>query len=242
MLSQSSTLPRLVLFALTLPLAAFSSTAITANGACDFGNCTAASLAAGAIPFGGSNSGNYSFGITLADGDMYTISGSYMNTYFTGTHLGFFPTITYTCNNGNNIPAVAQDTISLDMLQDFSSTNPNAIWDGSYNETIPLILPVAGSSATGNVKYDGQTVGVLGPVFGTGTYTLTGSANLTGLDGTPLVTDYNLTFTFPGGTATPVGSLASSPAPEPVQTIPAALGLVALLAFKTRKSRTGARS
>jgi hypothetical protein len=239
MLLQSRLFSRLALLALTLPLAGFSAavTSISVNSTCDY-NC-AASLSAGALTVGTSSGSTFSFGVTLANGDMYTISGSYANSFPGGTFLGFYPIATYTGNSIHGaVDAVGQDTLSIDMFQDFFSATATK-WDGSYNEIIPIDLPVAGSSATGNVSYDGQTVGVLGPVYGTGFYTLTGNAPLSGLTGTLLTTDYNLTFVFPGGTATAPGSFASSPAiPEPVQTIPVAVGLIGLLALKARKARS----
>lgn len=241
MLSQSPLFPGLVVLALTLPLTALCDTAISVNNACQVSDCSAAGLANGALTIGTSASGNYSFSVTLADGDIYSIAGNYNNTFPGGTFVGFFPLVTYTGNKTQgNVAAVATDVLALDLLQDFTSPGNNVVWDGTYNESIPIHLSAAGSSATGNVTYDGQSVGVLGPVSGPGNFTLTNSKALAGLDGNTLVSDYNITFTFNGGTS--VGTSASSPAPEPVQTIPVALGLIALLAAKTRKSRTGARS
>lgn len=217
---------------LFIPALGFSA-AFEVNGVCQTGfNCSPSSLSASALTVGTSTTGNYSFAVTLGDGDMYNVTGSYFNNFPGTTFLGFYPTVTYAGPN----PSVAADTITLDMLQDFSSPGA-ASWDGTYNEKIPLVLPVAGSSATGQVLYDGKTVGLLGPVFGTGNYYLTQTTPLTGLTGSTLMSDYMLSFTFPAGTQ-PGGS-AGSPVPEPAQTIPAAIGLIGLFCFTRRRSLFG---
>jgi hypothetical protein len=243
---KSGFLSRCAILALALPIAGFSA-AISVNGTCYFGDCSSAGLASNAVTLGGSDGGSFNFDVTVGSGktaDIYDVSGTYLDSFPAGTKYGFFPTVTYIGNTSGNAAtpdALSQDTLSLDLLEDFGGNYKN--WDGSYSETIPLVLPVAGSSASGTLIEDGQKVGVLGPVFGTTTTTLSYTTNLSGLNGSPLVSDYNLNFTFPGGTATPPGGYGSSPAPstvpEPAQTIPAAMGLVGLLLFKARKIRFG---
>jgi hypothetical protein len=245
MLCKSSFLSRFAILALALPVAGFSA-AIEVNGTCYYGNCSGSNLASSAVTLGGSDGGTFNFDVTVGSGktaDIYDVSGSYLNSFPAGTKYGFFPTVTYIGNTSGNAAtpdALNQDTLSLDLLEDFGGNYAN--WDGKYSETIPLVLPVAGSSATGTLIEDGQDVGLLGPVYGTTTVTLNYTTNLSGLNGSPLISDYNLNFTFPGGTATAPGGYISSPqslVPEPAQTIPAVMGLVGLLLFKARKIRFG---
>lgn len=273
MLYKSSFLSRCALVALAVPVVGFSAAVTgiqvaTTNLAaplpygivagstgptCGYGSCTSAALTAGALTLGGSTSGGYNFNITASDGDIYNIMGTFNNTFPSNPRGGFFPTVTYEGNMAHPGDAVAQDTITFDMLQDFT-VGSTANWSGNYKENLPLDLPnVAGSQASGQVIFstldsmnnliNGPTsVGELGPVFGTGNYVLSGSSNINPLSGYYLASDFQFTFVFPGGTATPIGGFISSPSsavPEPAQTIPAAMGLVGLLLFKARKLRLG---
>jgi hypothetical protein len=265
MLYKSGFLSRCAILALALPIAGFSAVnniGITASTSdlgppagstgtvVGYGTNNAATLAtpANALNFSGTNTGSYNFNVTAADGDIYNVAGTFNNTFLSGTFLGFFPTVTYTGNTKlGAVSAVSQDTITLDMLQDFYYPGTGITWAGTYNEKLPLVLPVAGSSAKGQVLYSSadtpfETVGELGPVFGTGNYYLTGSASINPLDGNVLASDFQFTFTFGGGTDTPVGGYISSPpslVPEPAQTFPTALGLAGLLLIGARKLRFG---
>lgn len=210
---------------LLLPVMAQSAD-ITVNGVCLF-NCL---VGPGTLLPGQSISQSYNFDVAL-NGDLYNISGTISNHFPSSTFLGFFPTVTYV----GGVLSTSTDTITLDMLQNFSDpllVNPS--WDGSYNEVIPFDLPTAGESASGQVLYNGQTVGALGPVFGSGFYTLTNTAVLASLNGNPLTTDYKLSFTFPAGVAP--GTFASSPAPEPSEAVLFGIGSLGLLLWKARKS------
>jgi hypothetical protein len=217
---------------LAAPILGISSTVtgIEVNSACEVGTCTAGSLAAGALTYGSSTSGSYNFDVT-ADGDLFDVSGAYNNTFTSGTFLGFYPTVTL-------ISGTSAATVTLDMLQDFFyGTDGSTSWSGSYNEKIPLDLST-GTTGEGQVFYSTdldttpQSVGLLGPVDGSGDYYLTGSNTLNNLNGDLLVSDYQLTFTFAAG-STP-GTSASSPVPEPYQTIPVGIGLAALVLFNVR--------
>jgi hypothetical protein len=273
MLYKSSFFSRFAVLALAVPVIGFSAAvtgidvgttnlgaaapyAVTAGSTpttCGYGSCTSSALAAGALALGGSTTGPYSFNVTASDGDIYNVAGTFNNTFNGTTFLGFFPTVTYEGNTiHGGVPAIAQDTVTLDMLQDFTYPGNNISWAGKYTETLPLVLTPGGSQASGQVLYStvtgsgttvdaGGTVGELGPAFGSGMYTLKGMNNISPLDGNYLAADFQFTFQFAGGTATPVGSYISSPGavPEPAQTIPAAMGLVGLLLFKVRKLRLG---
>lgn len=216
---------------LTLALPVFASSAIltglAVNRACESGNCNPSDLAANALTLGDSTTGTYDITITLPDSDTYNIKGSYANSFLKGTFLGFYPTVTYVGSS----PSVASDTITLDMLQDFYSPGA-ANWDGAYNEKIPFNFP-GRESGTGQVSYDGQSVGLLGPA-GRGSTTFTQTTTLSGLTGPTLISDFMLNFTFDRLAVN--GDFASSPTPEPAQTIPAALGLIGLFLFKARRS------
>lgn len=218
-------------------------TGIQASGSvpttCGYGNCTAGALSAGALTIGNSTTGSYNFDVTAGDGDVYDVSGTFKNTFPSTTFLGFFPTVTYV----GSTPAAGADTITLDMFQDFVyGSDSTTSWSGLYNEKIPVDLSISGTTATGQVFYSTdtdttpQSVGLLPTAHGPGDYYLSGSASLGPLDGDLLISDFQLTFTFPEGA--PTGSYISSPVPEPAQTIPVAIGLAGLLFFKLRKFRS----
>jgi hypothetical protein len=229
-----SFLSRYAVLALALPVAGFSA-AVEANSVCQTAptgtSCSAAALTASALTPGGSTSGSYNFNVTVGT-DVYKVTGTYFDTLSPTDHvfLGFFPTVTVV-----SASTTTPDTVSLDLLQDFSDPTL-AQWDGNYSENIPLVLPVKNSTGEGQVFYDGISVGLLGPVSGTGVYDLSGSKSpVSPLAGSLLVADFNLTFTFPVGST--AGQTASSPAPEPTETALVGLGLAGLFLLKARKFR-----
>ena len=202
---------------------------------CGYGNCAAAALSAGALTLGTSTTGSYNFNETATDGDIYNVSGTFNNTFLSGTFLGFFPTVTLVSTT-----AAAADTITLDMFQDFTYGTDTTSWSGPYNEKLPLFLSAAGTTAGGQVLYSTnldttpQSVGPLGPVSGPGAFYLVENATLSPLDGHLLISDFQFTFTFPEGATK--GTYISSPVPEPSPTIPVAVGLAAgLLIFNLCK-------
>lgn len=205
---------------------------------CASGDCAAVDLSAGALTVGGSTSGSYNFNATAASGDIYNVSGTFNDTFLSGTFLGFFPTVTLVSAN-----AAAPDTIKLDMFQDFAFGDETTSWDGLYNEKVPFILSVAGTTGAGQVFYSTnldttpQSVGALGPVSGPGSFNLVASKTLSPLDGHLLVGDFQFTFTLPEGATK--GTYISSPVPEPSQTMPAIVGMVLLLLFSLRRHRVG---
>jgi hypothetical protein len=162
------------------------------------------------------------------------VSGTFDNSFPLGTSLGFFPTVTLL-----SASAAGADSITLDMLQDFTSGGDSTSWAGSYHENLPFLLSGAGTTAEGQVLYSTnldttpQSVGLLGPISGSGIHDLVGSKTLSPLDGHLLVGDFQFTFTFPEGA--PEGTHSSSPVPEPAQTIPVAIGLAGLLIFNLCK-------
>jgi len=209
----------------------------SAGGAptCGYGSCTAPALSGGALTLGNSTTASYNFNETAPDGDVYNVSGTFANTFLSGTFLGFFPTVSLVSTT-----AVGADTITLDMQQDFSAGTDATSWAGLYNENLPFVLSAAGTTGEGQVLYSTnldatpQSVGLLGPGTGPGSYNFSGSATLSPLTGHLLVGDFRFTFTFPEGTLK--GAASSSPVPEPSPAIPAAIGLAAcLLLFKLRE-------
>jgi hypothetical protein len=229
------------ILALALPVLGISSVVTGVEGGASGGttvcgtggtSCTSGSLSAGALTQPGSTSGSYNFDITAGDGDVYDVSGTFSNTFPSTTFLGFFPTVTVVSGS-----AAGTNTITLDMLQDFSTSIASPNWDGTYNEKIPFDL-AAGTTGEGQVFYSTnvdpalQSVGLLGPVGPGGDHYLTASKDLTSLNGDLLISDYQLTFTFPANAAP--GTSVSS-VPEPSQTIPLGIGLAGLLLFNLRK-------
>lgn len=223
--------------ALALPAVGFSA-AIEANGACETppsaSPCAAASVSGAAITPGGSSVGSYNFDVTVGT-DIYKVTGTYFDTLSPTDRvfIGFFPLVTVV-----SATTTSADTVTLDLLQDFSDPNLTK-WGGTYSETIPLDLPSVGETGAGQVKYDGQTVGLLGPVSGSGDYTLGPvSTPLAPLNGSLLSADYTLTFTFAKGSV--AGEFASSPAvPEPAEAYSMAigLGLLGLASFRNARAK-----
>jgi hypothetical protein len=210
-----------------------SPASVSVNGTCDF-NCSSTAL----TPGQSTGSVPYNFNVTLADGDKYNIAGTFSNSFPSGTNYGFFPTVTYV----GTTPTVAADVVTVDMIQTFSDpalADPD--WSGTYSENIPFILTLAGTSASGQLLIDGDSVGLLTvpASAGAGAYDLKNIALLSGITGNPLTADYQLSFTFPDLTPTGTGS-GSPPAsiPEPAETMLLGLGSLSLLLFKARKFST----
>jgi len=219
--------PRLALLALVVPVASFSAI-IDANGTCVFPSPAACAAGPDTLTPGTNIAQTFNFNVTV-NGALFNVSGTTFNNFPSTTFLGFFPTVTYL----GATPLTGTDTITLDMLQNFTDpqlVNPN--WSGSYSENIPLILG-PNSSASGQALYDGQTVGQLGPVTGSGVYNLSQVSTLNNLDGNPLQTDYKLSFTFGPGTLP--GQASSSPTPEPAETLLLCVSGLGLVLFKSRK-------
>jgi hypothetical protein len=178
-------------------------------------------------------SGSFSEAIFVG-ADEYYLSSTYAYgaTAAGGTTITFIPTVTYIGAS----PTTSADTINFNFLANiFDSAASN--WNGTYNENVPLVVG-AGSTASGELFVDGQGVGLVGP-YGPGSYNVSLSAPLTGVNGSTLALAYDFTFTFSAGS--PDGTASSSPAPtttpEPATVIPAALGLVGfgLMALRRRK-------
>jgi hypothetical protein len=182
------------------------------------------------------------FTYTFGNGDTYSITGSYAASYSTalGSTISFDPTVTYMGAS----PSVAADTLTLTMFQNYFDTTPGS-WAGNYTETIPLSISAsapAGSSAEGQITYDGMSVGLVGPITsGSMTKTITTALDFGALDtSNTLAAQAVLTFTFGKGapTGASVSSLAAPAVPEPALVIPGGLCLLAMVFAARRRNRS----
>lgn len=211
-----------------------SSAAIQVNAVCEVGTCSSPD----SIGAGQSSSGAYSLNLTLADGDQYSVAGTYSNRY-PPQELGFFPVVTYTGNNGGVLtPSVQTDVLSLAMFQNFYDPTGSS-WDGQYCESIPFnIAPMAG--ATGNVYFDGNGIGLITAASGSSSQSVCSNLTFTAAQNASatMITETLLDFTFLQGSLAGASSL--SPSPEPGAMIPVGFSVLALLGiFGARKRRGG---
>jgi len=178
---------------------------------------------------------NFIFDYTFTNGDKFQIAGSYAASFPGGTSIFFNPVATYIGTSAS----VGNDVLTLDMFQNYSSPGA-ANWDGPYTEHIPLTLSTnagAGSTVSGQIEYDGQSVGLVGP-FGPGVYDVTPpAANLTGLNGSLLQADVDLVYDFTAGTLNGA-SASSSIVPEPAQALPLGLILLVFAHYVIARRRT----
>jgi hypothetical protein len=179
--------------------------------------------------------------ITFADGDVFDVSGTYFASYNSnGTSILFQPTVTYIGTS----PSVANDVISVDLIQQFFDPRPGT-WDGLYTESIPVnILGAvgAGSSLSSQLSYSStgepteQSVNGPSPLTGS-SGVLSASANLSGLTGDFLIGDYELTFNLNAGSAPNSGISTDAAVPEPSEMLPAILSLAGVLYAACRHRR-----
>ena len=223
-------------FLLLLPFIA-SAGDIQINGTCVVGACPPPSGTSDALQFNqsiGLTTGSYS--LTFADTDQYSITWSYSASYTAaGTQLFIDPAATYIGAS----PSVGNDDIAFDFFQNFYDNSPGS-WDGSYTESVPLNISGnvgAGSTASGQLFYDGQSLPLVGP-FGLGSHLGQNTATLTGLTDPTLAAEYELVFDFQAGTQTGAGdsSPAASSVPEPYEALPLGLAL-GCVAWNRRAAR-----
>jgi hypothetical protein len=228
-------------FLLLLPAA--SAGDIQINGTCVLGTCPPPSGTSDAIQFGQSiGPANGSYSLTFANTDVYSITWTYSASYTAaGTALMVSPVATYTGVS----PSVGNDAIAFNFFQNYYDNSPGS-WDGAYTETIPLALfgnVGSGSTASGELFYDGQGLGLVGP-FGLGSHVGQNTVNLTGLTDSTLAAEYKFTYNFATGTQTGGGGSSPPPAtiPEPYEALPLGLAVAGLvcgrLAVRRRSSYT----
>lgn len=210
--------------------------------ACPVGNCgsdlqTSALIAGQSIP-----NTPFSFSYTASSGDQFQISGNY-SAGFPATSgplsLGTNFFVTYT----GSAPA-AGDTFTVNLLQDFNGGGPGN-WNSPPNYTEHVDATVGNfTTFTANDCFDSNTacVGSVGPL-GPGTYYDNVTSALTGLNGQYLAEDFEFTFNFAAGAPGGTTDTVLPNAPEPVQTIPVALGLLGFgSAWFIRNRRAKAQS
>jgi hypothetical protein len=212
---------------------------ITLNGVCEVNSpCDSTTLANTAILYGGvSGPANFDFFYTAMSGDLYEISGQFFASYgSSGSVFSVDMNVVYSASNAG--PSSALDVLDLDVLQDVYDPGPGT-YDGYYTEVVPATIgPNLGSTAIlkANVLYDNQGVGQL-TFSGPGNYYQTASADLTGLNGDYLYEDFQLQYLLGPGALPGSGvSVLPGSAPEPAETIPAAiaLGLCAIVVLKRK--------
>ncbi len=212
--------------ALLLSSAAFA-TDIQIDGSCVQGTCPPSGGPTDALSFGQTSSGPSRQALTIGS-DTYLVSWTYNDTYTgSGTTISVTPTVTYT----GALPTASADTITFNLFEDYYNTSPGT-WNGTYGETIAFNLS-AGVTASGQLLYDGQGLGVVSQV-GPGSTSNSNAASLTGLTGNDLVAKYAFTFNFAQGD--PNGAFANSPnasgVPEPAQFLPVGLALLGLACYQ----------
>jgi hypothetical protein len=218
----STNFSRYALLALIVPVAAYS-TAIKASGTtgptiCEVGSCpdpNSTATSVGISPAAPATAGSINFTYMFANGDQFKVTGIYDANYKTGVFIEFAPVITYIGNNGNAAaPSAGIDTLSLDLLQNFYD-NSGGVWSSPPSYCEHVNLNVGGTSASGTLSFDGQSIGTLSA--GPGISVQNACANLSfnaAQDASAYLNgDYNITATFANGT-TP-GTITSSPTPEP---------------------------
>ncbi|HEX3747302.1 MAG TPA: hypothetical protein VHW09_25375 [Bryobacteraceae bacterium] len=216
-----------------------AASSIEINSTCVVGTCPPVSGPSDAVSFGGSvgpTAGNYLY--TFGNGDPFNVSWTYSAEYDSGgTRLAVDFSVDYVGIG----PSTGNDSLNLQYLQNFYDTGP---WDGNYTEYIPLFLSAdagAGSTVSGELFYDGQSVGLVGP-DGPGTYSGMNSTTLTGLTDPTLSADFQFIFNFNQGTVTNASaSTISSDVPEPAQTLPIGIFLVLsglYFRFASKRTRT----
>ena len=187
--------------------------AVEINGTCVSGSCTTPD----AISYPGSSSGSNSTNITV-NGDTFNVLTSFSATFNgSGTSMTADPTVTYTGSS----PLTNTDAITINFFQRFYYPGTSVTWNGTYNENFPFTV-ATDTTAAAELFIDGQGIGAVGP-YGPGSYNVSKSANLSGLNGNYLTYDFQYTFDFNPGAAP--GTTVSS-TPEPAQTIPVASAIV----------------
>jgi len=215
------------------PFAAFAAD-IQINGSCIQGTCTSSG---DALTVGQSNA---SPGTTpspyslVVNGDTYSVSWVYADSFPSGTKIFIDPTVTFVSG-----PSTTADTVNFDFFQNYSTDIPSPTFDGPFTETVPLTIAGnvgASSSASGELFY--YTTGApqgLGLVTqtGVGSTDVTNSATLSGLDGSTETAEYEFTYVFAAGTTS--GTISSPGVPEPGETLPLALAVLGACAFTLRR-------
>jgi hypothetical protein len=207
-------------------------TAISVNGTCELGTCASPDSITSSTPI---PTTPFSFAFTAGSGDTFNIAGTYAASYGAGGS-SFVVTVGATYTGGT--PSHA-DTLTIDMFQNIFDNGPGT-FSGTYAENVPLTL-AAGTSATANLFVGVGTptmgVGLVGPFTGPGNFDGKASANLTLPAGNTLAEEFQFTESFAAGLV--AGTTVSvTAAPEPPETIIAALACALFVCAKIFKKRS----
>jgi hypothetical protein len=207
---------------------------IQINGNCVLGTCPPVTGPTDALQSGqsiGPTTGSYD--LSFLNGDTYTISWTFSASYSdAGTQLSVDPVATYTGAS----PSVGNDVIDFSFYQNFYDATPGT-WDGDYSESVALSMQGnvgAGSTAEGELFWDGQGLGLVGP-SGPGYFVGKNTVSLTGLNDSTLSAEYDFTYDFQAGTQQGAG--VSSPAPEPSEAVAVMVAVAAAMLWRRRSSR-----
>jgi hypothetical protein len=228
---------RLVVLFLFFVLAATLSAntiGVAVNGTCEAGSCPPQQF-----PFSSSNTLSVDSTVTLADGDMYLIDGS-----FTGSNdsdggslaNGYLFQVTYEGNG--TAGASAADTVTVEAQYAFQTTSGSgSFFEGLLGAFGPTIARSSSASSCVN-----GTLGCLGPVSPPGSFDLAGTSFPLNSTGGSFI--FNPAFTSNFGAGSPVGSYIvwgqtaalPTPTPEPASLALLALGLGGI--FIAQRART----
>ncbi len=190
---------------------------ITLNGSCEAGTCPPVDSLA---PGGSIPATLFNF-MALVNGDMYDIFGEYSAANTTSSPFGFTATqFNVTAEYMGGAPTTGADTLMIDDLQDFSVPGTFSL-AGTYTEDTFANFAGSGGSLAYQAFYNGDGLGLLGPV--TSPQSLS-SSKVLALTGTSLDVEAQYTLVFGAGT-TRGSEIASTPEPKGVIPTAAILAL-----------------
>ncbi len=222
--------------------------AVGLNGTCWVGNCSSPDTIGAGTQTGGSLNSTY----TLANGDMFQVTGTYGSSYNSDGTLAvaLSPTAVYLGNKTNMSAASQADMLTFNIWQTFNYTSGSLAGFYGYYFISDTSGPIAPSSTyTGNLALNGTFIGAV--TVGTGYSGTNGfnqgcfdtAANCTsygfpslGVPTNPLTEDQILTLSFGAGSG--VGAAIATVTPEPSSGLLLSiggLGLAAAAVFGRRK-------